>query len=261
VLDPSRPLNRLQDRVALITGAASGIGRATAILFASEGARVAASDRTLERLSSLARELEQSDARGHLMVAGDVTSGLDVRRVVQETTSKLGPVDILCNIAGVLDRALLAHELPDEVWARVLGVNLTAPFLFAREVLGSMLERNSGVIICISSGAGLGGGRAGTAYTVAKHGVIGLGRSLAAAYGQAGIRSVVICPGAVTQPTGSVEGPVSSLGAAMIARRATTRPRDATPEQIARVILFAASDEASHVNGATLTVDGGWSAI
>ncbi len=253
--------DRLKGRVALVTGAASGIGLATAVLFAAEGARLSASDLSMDRFGPLKDSLQKRELGAELLTAGDVRSVADVKRIVRETEANLGPVDILVNAAGIIDRAQLAHEVTDEIWRHVLDVNLTAPFWFAREVLPGMLRRRSGVMVCISSGAGLGGGRAGTAYTVAKHGVIGLVRSLAAAYGGHGVRSVVICPGAVTQSTGAVPGPMSELGRDMIHRRAATRPRDATPEQIANVILFSATDEASHVNGATLVVDGGWSAI
>ena len=176
-----------------------------------------------------------------------------------EGMSKVGPIDILCNVAGVLDRWMLAHEVTDDVWARVIAVNLTAPFFFAREILPSMLRAAARRDCHDSSTAGLGGGRAGVAYTVAKHGVIGLAQSLANSYVENGIRSVMICPGAVSQSTGAVAGPVSALGTAMVARLTATRPRSATPEEVAKVVLFAASDEASHINGATLVVDGGWS--
>jgi NAD(P)-dependent dehydrogenase (short-subunit alcohol dehydrogenase family) len=257
----SSPPGRLQDRVVLITGAASGIGLATAVVFAAEGARLSATDLSMDRFSALKDALHSRNLQAELLTAGDVRAVADVKRIVRETEARLGPVDILVNAAGIIDRVLLAHELPDEAWTHVMDVNLTAPFWFAREALPGMLDRRAGVIICISSGAGLGGGRAGTAYTVAKHGVIGLARSLAAAYGSRGVRSVVICPGAVTQATGAIPGPISELGRAMIDRRAPTRPREATPDQIAKVILFTASDDASHVNGASLVVDGGWSAI
>jgi NAD(P)-dependent dehydrogenase (short-subunit alcohol dehydrogenase family) len=248
-------------RTALVTGAGSGIGLETALLFAERGANIIATDRTLAHLSGLAERLRSTGLVEALLLEGDLAEPGAADRIVNTVLSRGDRIDILCNIAGIIDNALLAHELPDDVWAHVLAVNLTAQFQLSRAVLPSMLAQRRGVIICTSSTAGLGGGRAGTAYTVAKHGVIGLAQSLAAAYGDRGVRSVAICPGAMSQKTGAIESAPSTEGAAMVARIQQTRPQSGSPREAAGVIVFAASDDASHVNGATLVVDGGWSSF
>ena len=257
---PQSP-KRLARRTALVTGAGSGIGLATALLFAEEGARLVATDRSYAHLSALAESLRAHALPEALFIEGDLADGGTADRIVTEALSRAGQIDILCNIAGVIDNALLAHELSDDAWNYVLAVNLTAQFQLARAVVPGMLARGRGVIVCTSSTAGLGGGRAGIAYTVAKHGVIGLAQNLAAAYGERGVRSVAICPGAISQKTGAIAGPSSAEGAAMVARLQATRPPSGSPRNAAGVILFAVSDEASHVNGATLVVDGGWSSF
>jgi NAD(P)-dependent dehydrogenase (short-subunit alcohol dehydrogenase family) len=169
-------------------------------------------------------------------------------------------LDVLCNNAGVVDDMALPAEVATSMWNRVIGVNLTGPFLVSRAALPPMLRRGAGAIINVASVSGLRGGAAGISYTAAKHGLVGLTRSLAHAYRDRGIRTNAICPGGVA--TGIVD--MSSFDPAGLARNrpvlALAEGRLAEPDQIAGVALFLASPAASFINGAVLTVDAGWSA-
>ncbi len=241
---------QLEGKVAVITGAGSGIGLATTRLFVEEGARVIAADISEKGLSQLA------GTHGVETVVADVTNESDVDRLIG-TAERLGHLDILFNNAGIVDRLVPVAECPDDVWQRVLAVNLYGPFYLSRRALPGMLQRGQGVIINTASVAGLAGARAGVAYTVSKHGLIGLTRNIAATYGSQGIRCVAIAPGAVNTGIG-LGGEPSELGLAALNKTTATNPRVGEPIEIARVALFAASDAASFVNGSVLVVDGGW---
>ena len=244
---------RLKDKVAIITGAGSGIGHATAELFHREGARVLAVDRVALALSTLAE-----DDRMQPVVA-DVSTQADDERVVSLAVDRFGRVDALCNVAGILDRLLPVGELTDEVWERVLAVNLTGPMRLMRAALPSMLRNGGGVIVNVSSIGGLFGARGGAAYAASKHGLIGLTKNVAATYGRDGIRAVAVCPGAVATSI-SMGGDPSPRGYDALKSTLPANPRAATPLEIANLILFLVSNDASFVNGAAIVADGGWTA-
>jgi len=244
---------RLKDKVAIITGAGSGIGHATAELFHREGARVLAVDRVALALSTLAE-----DDRMQPVVA-DVSTQADDERVVSLAVDRFGRVDALCNVAGILDRLLPVGELTDEVWERVLAVNLTGPMRLMRAALPSMLRNGGGVIVNVSSIGGLFGARGGAAYAASKHGLIGLTKNVAATYGRDGIRAVAVCPGAVATSI-SMGGDPSPRGYDALKSTLPANPRAATPLEIANLILFLVSSDASFVNGAAIVADGGWTA-
>jgi NAD(P)-dependent dehydrogenase (short-subunit alcohol dehydrogenase family) len=244
---------RLQERVAIITGAGSGMGLAMTKRFTEEGARVVAGDIVATHLAAL------RGLAGVTAVRADVTVQADIDRLVA-TAEGLGRLDIVVNNAGIVDRFLPAGELTDEVWQRVLAVNLTGPMLLCRAALPAMLRARKGVIINIASVGGLAGVRGGAAYVTAKHGLIGLTRNIAATYGADGIRCVAIAPGVVT--TGiSPGGAPSERGLAALRRSLATNIRAGEPGEIAGVALFLASDEASFVNGEVVVADGGWLAV
>jgi NAD(P)-dependent dehydrogenase (short-subunit alcohol dehydrogenase family) len=244
---------QLQDKVAVITGAASGIGRATVQAFAEEGARIVAADINAQGLSELG-----TVAGVHTIVA-DVSKQCDVDRMIDAAVERYGRLDLLCNVAGIMDRLLPVTEVTDEVWQRVLGINLTAPFMTSRRAIPVMLKNGGGSIINIASVGGLSGGRSGAAYAASKHGLIGLTKNTACCYGSSGIRCVAICPGPVETAIG-LGGQPSEIGMSVFGKTAAAMPRVAKPVEIAKVVLFAASDAASFVNGAVLVVDGGWTA-
>lgn len=245
---------RLEGKFALVTGAGSGIGRATAELFAREGAGVAVVD--VRGAEETAAAIEAGGGAA-LALATDVADNAAVEAMVAAATERFGQVDVLVNNAGILDDYLPAHETPDEVWERVMGVNLKAQFLTARALIPQMLEHGGGAIVNVASTAGLNGGNGGASYTTSKHGVIGFTRQLCFDYARQGIRCNVVCPGAVeTRMTHEI----FSSGDAEVMKAVESAPigRWAQPEELAAALLFLASEDASFVNGAVYVVDGGF---
>lgn len=246
--------DRFQGKTAIVTGAGSGIGRATAIRFAKEGARVIATDVAKDRLEALTAELDGKKLR---TVQGDISLEATVRAVVDAAE---GRVDILANVAGIMDGFLPVHEVDDATWERVMGVNVTAMMRLIRTTIPIMLAASKGAIVCVASEASLRGSTAGVAYTASKHAVIGVVRSTAFLYGSKGIRTNAIAPGPVAT---AIDGTMKSkfaqerIGALM----PVVLPRTASAEELAAHICWLASDEAENINGAVLPSDGGWSAL
>jgi NAD(P)-dependent dehydrogenase (short-subunit alcohol dehydrogenase family) len=245
-----------QNKVVVVTGAGSGIGKATAKGFAAEGAIIVAGEIDGARLDALVAELSSQGTR-IVGVQGNVAKVEDCNRLVDTAKAEFGRLDILVNNAGIMDRFLPVAELTDELWDRVLAVNLNGQMYTSRRAIPIMLDQGQGVIINLASAAGVGGGFAGAAYTSSKHGVIGLTKSIAFMYGKKGIRCVAICPGGVNSgiPLGGLP---SELGYAQLGPSLATMPRAGETTEIANVILFLASEGASFVNGAVVPVDGGW---
>jgi NAD(P)-dependent dehydrogenase (short-subunit alcohol dehydrogenase family) len=244
---------RLQGKVAIITGAGKGIGMAVVKRLLAEGAQVVGAEVSQEGLAAL------GELPGVLAVATDVTQQADIDRLVAQTIQRFGKIDILVNNAGVVDAFMPIGEMTDALWERVMNINLTAPFKLARAALPHLLAQK-GVIVNVSSVAGLGGGKGGAAYVSSKHGLIGLSRNIAASYGPDGLRCVVVAPGGVD--TGiSLGGQPSERGMAHLQKTLAANLRMASSEELASVIVFAASDEASFINGAVITADGGWTAL
>jgi 3-oxoacyl-[acyl-carrier protein] reductase len=245
---------RLQDKVALITGAGSGIGRASAERFAVEGAQVVVVD--LKGAEETVAAIEAAGGEG-LALRTDVADEDAVAAMAEVALERFGKVDVLMNNAGILEDFLPAADTPTSIWDRVLGVNLFAQFFTARALLPQMVERGDGAIINVASTAGLNGGNGGAAYTTSKHGVIGFTRQLCFDYARKGIRCNVICPGAVE--TGMTKEIFASPDAAVMAAvESAPIGRWAQPDELAAAALFLASDEASFVNGAVYVVDGGF---
>ncbi|MBN9391093.1 MAG: SDR family NAD(P)-dependent oxidoreductase [Chloroflexi bacterium] len=250
-------------KVALVTGGASGIGKAVVLELIAQGASVVAVDMVEERLTQLAAELQsQSDKLATCL--GNVTSEADVDRMVETATSRFGRLDILVNNAGIMDAMTPVGELSTELWNRVLAVNLTGPFLLSRKAIPIMVAQGEGRIVNVASEAGLRGSAAGAAYTASKHGVIGLTKNTAFMYGPQGIRCNAVCPGGVETNIGiggDYNPTALGISRVMGVLQATAGSRIAKPVELAAVITFLASDEASFVNGAILAADNGWSAV
>jgi NAD(P)-dependent dehydrogenase (short-subunit alcohol dehydrogenase family) len=240
---------RFAGRTAIVTGAGSGIGRAVALRLAEEGARVVAADVSAERLADF-----------ELAVVGDVSQEEDVARILAVAVAAAGgaSVDVLANVAGIMDGFLPPHEVDDGTWERVLAVNLTGPMRLTRAVLPGMLEAGRGAIVNVASEASLRASASGVAYTSSKHGLLGLTRSTAVFYGPSGIRCNAVCPGAVATNIGGM--PRSEFAMGVVGKHLAAIPGVATPEQLAAAICWLASDDAANVNGAVLASDGGWSA-
>jgi NAD(P)-dependent dehydrogenase (short-subunit alcohol dehydrogenase family) len=240
---------QLQDKVIVVTGAASGIGRSMARRFAAEGARVVAADVDGR---ALAKVVEEIGCEGVVVDVGDkasVAALLDRERI-----------DVLCNNAGVLDGLTPLHDVSDELWDRLMRINLTGPFLACREVLPRMVAQGGGVILNTCSAAALSGGRAGAAYTASKHGLLGLTRSIAWYYADKGIRCNAIAPGAI-QTKLHMRGTMHEEGFAKYQAYFPTMPPHGKASEVADVACMLVSDAGSYVNGEVVRVDGGWGAF
>ncbi|UOQ61775.1 SDR family oxidoreductase [Leucobacter rhizosphaerae] len=243
---------RFDGRTVIVTGAASGIGRATASRIVREGGRVVAVDVSAEKLDELAGSFPEGAV---VAVRADVTDQGDIDRVVAAAGDR---IDGLANVAGINDDFSPIHETSDAIWDRVIGINLTGVFKLTRAVVPLMLAAGQGSVVNVSSEAGLRGSASGNAYTVSKHGVIGLTKSAAFMYATQGLRINAIAPGGVA--TGIPFPPnVSEAGSARLQPFQSSIPSLATPEQLAASITFLLSDDGVNINGAILPSDGGWS--
>lgn len=242
----------IPDSVAVVTGAASGMGKEMARAFAEEGASVAVVDVDEEGATDVAAELQET-AGDAIALYGDVSDRDSVEDVVDRVVEEFGTIDILCNNAGVLDDFTPAGEASDDLWYGILDVNLNGVFLMTRAALPKLQEGDDeGVVINTASIAGKVAGGGGAAYTTSKHGVIGFTKQLSHDYGPE-IRANAVCPGAVE--TGMTDEMLEQLEA-MSAE--TPAERYADPTEVADVVKFLASDEASFVHGTAVNVDGGW---
>lgn len=250
-------MNLLKDKVAVITGAGSGMGKAMTQLFAAEGARVLATDIREDRLVNLLEDLSKGAAVATRVT--DVSDEPEAGAMIEHAVKKFGRIDVLVNNAGVLDDFMPAADTSTELWNRVMRINLYGPFFACRTALQHMTAQNSGVIINIASVGGFCGSRAGAAYTASKHALIGLTRNIGFMYARKGIRCNAIAPGGVT--TNIAEGMhPNALGYESLSLGLQASPRTGSPQEIAEVALFLASEKASFINGSVVTADGGWTA-
>lgn len=248
----------LNNLTAFITGAGSGIGKAIAQRYAAEGANVFITDIREDRLLAVADEIKQAGGKVAFQ-AGDLADENAVQSLIDTCRKQFGEIDILVNNAGILDNFMPAAEVSFDLWKRVMQVNVDGPFFTCHAVLPGMVERGRGIIINISSIGGLQGSRAGAAYTTSKHALIGLTKNIGFQYATKGIRCNAIAPGGVN--TAIAEGvQPSAFGYERLMSGIGSNIRSAEPAEIAGVALFLASPDASFVNGAVLTADGGWTA-
>src|SRR5215472_6943973 len=251
---------RLQDKVALITGGTSGIGEATAILFAKEGAKIAVTGRNQTRGNAITEQITKNG--GHaVFTALDVRKNNDCRLAVDEILRALGRIDILFNNAGVF-YPHTTLDCSEEEWDEQIDINLKGTFLMSKAVLPHMIERGSGVIINNSSGWGIVGGDAAVAYCASKGGVVLLSKAMAIDHGRQGIRVNCICPGDEDTPMLAEDARMRGMKWEDYLTSCTNRPlgRIGAANEIAKAALFLASDDSSFMTGATLVVDGGGTA-
>lgn len=251
---------RLKDRVALITGGTSGIGEATALLFAREGAKVAITGRNETRGAAVVSTIRAQDGEA-IFLRADVAFAADCRRAVDETLRAFGCLHILFNNAGIF-YAQTALECSEEAWDEQIDVNLKGTFLMSKFALPAMIAQHHGVIINNSSGWGIVGGDRAVAYCASKGGVTLMTKALAIDHGRDGIRVNCICPGDVDTPMLPADAKRRELSWEKYLEGCNQRPlgRIGTAEEIAKAVLFLASDESSFMTGAALVVDGGGTA-
>jgi NAD(P)-dependent dehydrogenase (short-subunit alcohol dehydrogenase family) len=259
-------MGRLEDKVAVITGASSGIGRATMELFGREGAKVVGTARTESKLQEGLDAVAAAGGEG-IVVPADLEDPSSADRIANAAIERFGRIDLLVNNAGVgwqygLDHpGTMAgiHEASLENWRDIIGgVDLEGYFTMIRASLPGMIERGSGAIVNIASMAGVTGLYDAHAYTAAKGALVNLSRSMAITYIKQGVRTNSVCPGFVDTPM--IAPVISVFDDAATAAALSPMGRPARPDEIANAVLFLASDDASYVNGATLVVDGGCTA-
>lgn len=250
---------KLTDKVAVVTGAASGMGKQIAILYAKEGAKVVVSDLNIDGAKSTVEEVETNGGTA-FAVKTNVAEEADIGALIDSTVEKYGTVDILVNNAGVMDNFEPAGDVEDEKWDRIFAINTTSVMRSTRKVMPIFLEKQSGVIVNIASAGGLYGARAGAAYTASKHAVVGLTKNTAFMYAQQGIRCNAIAPGGVETNIMSSMTNINEFGISRQQLGMAINPRMGRPEEIAKVALFLGSDDASFVNGTVISADAGWSA-
>ncbi len=249
---------RLKDKVALITGAASGIGRATATLFGQEGAKVMCADLDGEGAERMARQITDSGGVAASLQA-DVSQAADAERMVRQTVEQWGQLDVLVNNAGIYF-VLPLTQVPEEEWDRLMSINLKGVYLGSKYAIPQMVGQGKGAIVNTASIAGLRGSANWTTYCASKGGVIQLTKALAMELGRMNVRVNCVCPGIID--TGMLDQAVVMQGvdkAELSATIGEMHPmgRIGRPEEVAAAILFLASEEASFITGVALSVDGG----
>jgi NAD(P)-dependent dehydrogenase (short-subunit alcohol dehydrogenase family) len=251
---------RFKDKVALVTGGTSGIGRATALLFAREGATVAVVGRNRERGQQVVNEIEAAGGQA-IFLACDVRVAEDCRRTVEETLRILGGLDILVNNAGVFYANTIV-DCTEEEWDDTVDIGLKGTFLMSKYALPHLIEQGRGAIVNIASGWGLVGGNEAAAYCAAKGGVVLLTKAMAVDHSVQGIRVNCVCPGDVDTPMLVDDAQRRGMTWTDYMAAAANRPmhRIGQPEEVARAVLFLASEAASFITGAALAVDGGGTA-
>ncbi|PTQ86053.1 NAD(P)-dependent dehydrogenase (short-subunit alcohol dehydrogenase family) [Trichococcus patagoniensis] len=249
---------KLMNKVAVVTGGASGMGEAICRRFAKEGAKVVVADYNFEGAQKVANEINAETLDAATALKADVSLEHDTNAMIDTAIALYGKLDILVNNAGIMDGFEPVGEVTNDRWDKVFAVNVNGPMYASRRAIALFLEQGSGNIINIASIGGLHGGRAGVAYVASKHAVIGLTKNTAFMYAKKGIRCNAIAPGAVATNIAQSMGTVSTFGQETTGVGMAINPAFGMPDQIASVALFLASDDSSFVNGAVVTADGGW---
>jgi NAD(P)-dependent dehydrogenase (short-subunit alcohol dehydrogenase family) len=245
---------RFEGKTAFITGAGSGIGRATAVAFAAEGARVVVTDRTEAALKETAEHVKAACAEV-LAIACDVSKPEEVEAAVTQAVQVFGRIDCALNNAGVENKATPLHEIELQEWDRILDINLRGTFICIKHEIAQMVRQGGGVVVNTSSGAGIRGVPGGAAYAASKHAIIGLTKSAALDYAKQNIRVNAVLPGNIATPM------MDRFTGGDIQKAIDLEPvgRLGKPEEIAEAVLWMCSDLGGFVTGASIVVDGGWS--
>ncbi len=253
---------KLKGKVAIVTGASAGIGRAVARLFAKEGAVVYAVARRVERLKALAEDTKEYAGKV-IPYAADLKSKEEAENIITIACEEQGKLDILVNNAGIMDDFSPIGEVSDEMMQNLTDINVMAPFYSIRKAINCFLKQGGGNIINVSSIGGLFGARAGAAYTMSKHAIIGLTKNTGFMYAKKNIRCNAICPGGVETEVESGEymKELNTTGINVIMPSTCGNPRSGTSEEIATIALFLATDASSFINGQSIVADSGWTAF
>ena len=251
---------RLDGKVAVVTGAASGIGKATTDLFLREGAKVVAADLNYDGVAALKNEFTEY-ADNLIPFQVNVGNKEQVEAMIDCAIENFGTLDILYNNAGIMDNMSMISDVDDALYERVMKINVDGVFYGTRKAVQYFRSVDKpGVILNTASAGGLGGGKAGFAYTASKHAVVGMTRSVAFGYGEFGIRCNAICPGGVATNIGASMKNVNMQGYEQTNRGMALMQRTGDPYEIAFTAAFLCSDDSSFINGVMLSVDGGWTA-
>ena len=250
---------KLQSKTAVVTGAASGMGKAIAERFAAEGAKVIVADVNKQGAEEVAESITSNGGTAQA-VETNVTKIEDIKNMIDTAVNVYGTLDILVNNAGIMDGMEAAGDISDEKWDLLFDINTKSVMRAIRYALPIFLEKEKGVIINTASTGGLNGGHAGAAYTASKHAVVGLTKNTGFMYADKGIRCNAIAPGAVQTNIGSTMKEMSEFGSSRTQKTQSLIPRVGQADEIASAALFLASDDAGFINGTVLTADGGWTA-
>lgn len=250
---------KLKDKVVIITGSASGIGQAIAELFSKEGAKVVVSDINEENINRVVNKIKETGGSA-IGVKCDVANKLEIINLVNQTLGVFERIDVIINNAGIMDNFYPVGDLEEELWDRVMNVNLKGPYLLSKEAVRYFLNNEiPGIIVNVSSVGGLFGARGGASYVASKHGLIGLTKNTASAYKDYGIRCNAIAPGGINTGISDTITVPHRIGAVALSK-GTGEPSMGEPEDIAYIALYLASEESKFTNGTVITADGGWTA-
>lgn len=252
-------MKKLENKVALVTGAASGMGKSIALIYAREGAKVVVTDLKEEDINKVVDEIRSGGGEAMGIVA-NVMKEEDVVNMIDKTVEAYGTLDILVNNAGIMDAFEPIEDVKDEHFERILAVNTWGPMRAMRKAVPIFKEKKYGIIVNIASAGGLYGSRAGVMYTASKHAVIGMTKNVGFQYANHGIRCNAIAPGQVATNIGKSMYGSHEFGMERAMAGGNLSPRVGQADEIATVALFLASDDSSFVNGSVIAVDGGWTA-
>lgn len=249
---------KLENKIAVVTGAASGMGRAIAKLYAQEGAKVVVADYNFEGAEAVVKEITETNGQA-IPMSVNVADGDAVNKMIEDTVSEYGSLDILVNNAGVMDNFEPVGEIKDEDWDRIFDINTKGVMRAMRKAVNYWVDNDkAGVIVNTISTGGISGAHAGATYGASKHAVVGLTKNTAYMYAKKNIRVNGIAPGAVaTNISSGITNP-SKLGTERLQAVQGIIPKVGEPEEIAEAALFLASEDSSFINGVVLPVDGGW---